>query len=61
MGKNYGQMRKQKELARRARQQEKQQRRTARPDAAARGLTDPAAPSEPGAAEVVPPTLERDA
>ena len=30
---NYHQVRKQKELARKARQQEKQQRRSARPDA----------------------------
>jgi hypothetical protein len=35
MRKNYQQVRKQKELAKRARQQEKQQRRTARLNAAA--------------------------
>ena len=34
MPKNYHQARKQKELARKARQQEKQQRRAARPNAA---------------------------
>jgi hypothetical protein len=34
---NYHQARKQKELARKARQQEKQQRRTVRPDAPGEG------------------------
>ena len=44
---NYHQVRKQKELARKARQQEKKQRRSARPDAS--GEDQPTAPIvEPG-------------
>jgi len=39
---NYHQVRKQKELARKARQQEKQQRRSARPDG-----TDEGSPTAP--------------
>jgi hypothetical protein len=43
---NYHQARKQKELARKARQQEKQQRRSARPDGA-----DENGPTAPAVAE----------
>ncbi|HTY50728.1 MAG TPA: hypothetical protein VMB48_13650 [Steroidobacteraceae bacterium] len=39
---NYHHVRKQKELARKARQQEKQQRRSVRPDANEPGSTEPA-------------------
>src|SRR5579864_6492856 len=45
MRKNYGQVRRQKELAKKVRQQEKQQRRTARLTTAA-ATEDPAAPEE---------------
>jgi hypothetical protein len=44
MRKNYGQVRRQRELAKKVRQQEKQQRRTAR-------LTEAAAPADPQASE----------
>jgi hypothetical protein len=44
---NYHQARKQKEVARKARQQEKQQRRAARPDAPGEN-TEVAAPQETG-------------
>jgi len=47
---NYNQARKQKEVARKARQQEKQQRRATRPNAPGEGeLTEAAAPApQPG-------------
>jgi len=51
VAKNYHQARKQKELARKARQQEKQQRRSARLSAAGEGAdataVGPLAPQEP--------------
>jgi hypothetical protein len=51
VAKNYHQARKQKELARKARQQEKQQRRSARLSAAGEGAhataVGPLAPPEP--------------
>ena len=51
MAKNYHQARKQKELARKARQQEKQQRRSARLSAAGEGVhataAGPLAPQDP--------------
>jgi hypothetical protein len=45
MRKNYGQVRRQRELAKKIRQQEKQQRRTARLTTAA-AAADPAAPQD---------------
>ena len=45
---NYHHARKQKELARKARQQEKQQRRSARPGSSENGPTEPTVASELG-------------
>jgi hypothetical protein len=50
MRKNYHQVRKQKELAKKARQQEKQQRRTARLNGATPATAVDAAESDPVAA-----------
>jgi hypothetical protein len=53
MRKNYGQVRRQRELAKKARQQEKQQRRTARLTPAA-STADPAVSADEGAAVAKP-------
>jgi soluble lytic murein transglycosylase-like protein len=53
MRKNYGQVRRQKELAKKVRQQEKQQRRTARLTTAA-ATEDPATPANPAAPQDEP-------
>lgn len=50
MRKNYHQVKKQKELTRKARQQEKQQRRTARPNAAEPAPAVAASDADPVAA-----------
>ena len=52
MRKNYGQVRRQRELAKKVRQQEKQQRRTAR-------LTTTAATADPAAPQDEPATVAK--
>jgi hypothetical protein len=58
MRKNYQQVRKQRELAKKVRQQEKQQRRTARVSAAAPAPAVDASESDPAAA---PDVIVREA
>jgi hypothetical protein len=58
MRKNYHQVRKQRELTRKARQQEKQQRRTARPSAVA---PTPAVAASDGDPVAAPDATGRDA
>ena len=54
MRKNYHQVRKQRELAKKMRQQEKQQRRMARPSAVAPRQTVPTSQGDPVAASDAP-------